>query len=76
MAAGGAVDCLVSIYEPSTLGASLQITGEQSRFGPDFVGTTLAALWEATGVRSSWETFFVDPKCCPNPSHCLQVLKV
>lgn len=71
LAAGGSVDCLVSIYEPSTLGASLQITGEQSRFGPDFVGSTLAALWEATGVRSSWETFFVDPEYRPNPKDYL-----
>jgi hypothetical protein len=67
LAAGGTVDCLVSIYEPATLGASLQITGEQSRFGPDIVGTTLAALWSAAGIRSSWETFFVDPEYRPNP---------
>jgi hypothetical protein len=67
VAAGGTADCLVSVYEPSTLGASLQITGEQSRFGPDFVGATLAALWEANGIRSSWETFFVDPEYRPNP---------
>jgi hypothetical protein len=65
--AGGTVDCLVSILEPATLGASLQITGEQSRFGPDFVGGTLAALWEAAGVKCSWETFFVDPVYRPNP---------
>jgi hypothetical protein len=67
LAAGGTVDCLVSVFEPATLGASLQITGEQSRFGPDFVGSTLAALWEAAGVKSSWETFFVDPEYRPNP---------
>ena len=65
--AGNTVNCLVSIFEPATLGASLQITGEQSRFGPDFVGSTLAALWETVGVRSSWETFFVDPEYRPNP---------
>jgi hypothetical protein len=65
--AGSTVDCLVSVFEPATLGASLQITGEQSRFGPDFVGSTLAALWETAGVRSSWETFFVDPVYNPNP---------
>lgn len=63
----GSVDCLLSIFEPATLGADLQITGEQSRFGPDFVGTTLAALWESIGVRSSWEIFFVDPEYRPNP---------
>jgi len=65
--AGGTVDCLVSVFEPATLGASLQITGEQSRFGPDYVGCTLAALWDAAGLQSSWETFFVDPEYRPNP---------
>eukprot|EP00980_Cylindrotheca_fusiformis_P003719 scaffold823_cov86-Cylindrotheca_fusiformis.AAC.6 len=66
---GLSVDCLVSIYEPATLGASLQINGEQSRFGPDLVGTTLAAVWEnvADIQSSSWETFFVDPEYRPNP---------
>lgn len=56
------VDCLVSIYGPASLGASLQINGEGSRFGPDFVGTTLAAIWDTAGIKSSWETFFVDPE--------------
>ena len=46
---------------------ALQINGEQSRFGPDYVATTLAAVWEAAGIRSSWETFFVDPEYRPNP---------
>jgi hypothetical protein len=67
LADGGTVDCLVSLYEPATLGASLQITGEQSRFGPDLVATTLAALWDDAGIRSSWDTFFVDPEYRPNP---------
>jgi hypothetical protein len=67
VASGASVDCLVSIFEPATLGASLQITGEQSRFAPDFVGTTLAAMWESAGIQSSWESFFVDPKYRPNP---------
>ena len=31
---GGSVDCLVSIFDPSTLGGALQITGEGSRFAP------------------------------------------
>ena len=65
--AGGSANCLVSVFEPSTLGASLQINGEQSRFGPNYVATTLAAVWEAAGIRSSWETFFVDPEYRPNP---------
>ena len=65
---GGTVDCLVSIYEPATLGASLQINGEQSRFGPDLIGPTLAAAWDVTAkVKSSWEIFFVDPQYRPNP---------
>lgn len=61
------VDCLVSVFEPATLGASLQITGEQSRFAPDLVGATLAACWETAGIQSTWETFFVDPEYRPNP---------
>jgi len=64
---GASVDCLVSVYEPATLGASLQITGEQSRFAPDYVGATLAAMWESKGIKSSWEVFFVDPEYRPNP---------
>jgi len=65
--AGASVDCLVSVFEPATLGASLQITGEQSRFAPDFVAPTLAAMWETAGIQSTWETFFVDPEYRPNP---------
>lgn len=49
---GASIDCLVSVYDPATLGASLQITGEQSRFGPDYVGSTLAALWESIDRKS------------------------
>ena len=64
---GGSIDCLVSIIEPASLSASLQINGEQSRFGPDFVGTTLAALWEQYGIKSTWESFFVDAEYRPNP---------
>jgi len=77
LATGGSVDCLVSIFEPATLGASLQITGEQSRFSPDYVGATLAALWEdavsasslegSGRLRVSWEAFFVDNSYRSNP---------
>ena len=64
----GTVNCLVSIYEPATLGASLQINGENSRFAPDFVGTSLAAIWEKYGgIRTTWDVFFVDPEYRPNP---------
>jgi hypothetical protein len=67
LAIGASVACLVSVFEPATLGASLQITGEQSRFAPDFVAAILAALWETAGIQSSWKTFFVDPEYRPNP---------
>lgn len=67
LSSGASVDCLVSVFEPATLGASLQITGEQSRFAPDLVAATLAACWETAGIASSWETFFVDPEYRPNP---------
>merc|ERR1712238_335425 len=64
----GTANCLVSIYEPATLGASLQINGENSRFAPDFVGTSLAAIWEKNvGIQSTWDVFFVDPEYRPNP---------
>lgn len=64
---GASVDCLISIFEPATLGAALQITGEQSRFAPDYVGPTIAALWETYGLKCTWETFFVDNEYRPNP---------
>jgi hypothetical protein len=64
---GGTVDCLISVFNPATLGAALQITGEQSRFAPDFIGPTLAAMWETAGLRPTWETYFVDQEYRPNP---------
>ena len=65
---GASIDCLISIFEPSTLGASLQLTGEQSRFTPDFVGPTVAAMWEKTAnLQCNWESYFVDPEYRPNP---------
>jgi hypothetical protein len=68
---GGSVDCLVSIFNPATLGGSLQINGEGSRFAPDFIGPTLAAVWERVGrngvVGVSFESYFVDPVYRPNP---------
>ncbi|KAL3784975.1 hypothetical protein HJC23_011176 [Cyclotella cryptica] len=71
---GGSVNCLVSIFNPATLGGSLQITGEGSRFAPDFVGPTLAAVWERvdsggknTRIEVTFESYFVDPVYRPNP---------
>lgn len=68
---GGSVNCLVSIFDPAALGGALQITGEGSRFAPDFVGPTLAAVWERVGgngaVTVSFESYFVDPVYRPNP---------
>ncbi len=63
---GVSVDCLLSIFESATLGSSLQITGEQSRFIPDIVGPTIAAVWD-TQTSVQWETYFVDPEYRPNP---------
>ena len=67
--AGGSINCLVSVFDPATLGGALQITGEGSRFAPDFVGPTLAAVWERVGggVAVSFESYFVDPVYRPNP---------
>jgi len=64
----GSVNCLVSIFDPATLGGALQITGEGSRFSPDFVGPTLAALFERVGnCTVNFESYFVDPVYRPNP---------
>mmetsp|Transcript_11094 Transcript_11094/g.14611 ORF Transcript_11094/g.14611 Transcript_11094/m.14611 type:complete len:123 (+) Transcript_11094:531-899(+) len=67
LAAGAAINPLITVVESTTLGASLQLTGEQSRFVPDWLGPTMAALWEGCGVKVSWESFFVDPVYRPNP---------
>lgn len=67
LVSGAIVNCLVSVFEPASLGGALQITGEQSRFTPEFVGATLAALWETAGIKSSYETYFVDNEYRPNP---------
>jgi hypothetical protein len=64
---GATVDCLLSIMKPATLGAALQITGEQSRFAPDYVGPACAALLETFGLQCTWETYFVDNEYRPNP---------
>ena len=71
------IDVLISIYESATLGASLQLTGEQSRFLPDFIGPTLMAMWYDTilcntstrsnGLSISYETYFLDSTYRPNP---------
>ena len=65
---GGSVNCLISILNPATLGGALQITGEGSRFAPDFIGPTIAAVWEkvqsggkGNRIAVEWESYFVDP---------------
>lgn len=69
LASGASVNVLVSIYDPATLGACLQLTGEQSRFWPDFIAPSLAALWETAlpGIQVNWEVYFVDSTYRPNP---------
>ena len=64
---GTTVNCLISMFQPTTLQSSLQITGEGSRFAPDFVGATLAAYWEDLGLTVEYETYFVDAEYRPNP---------
>lgn len=60
MVDGSSVNCLVSVYNPSVLGGALQITGEGSRFAPEFVGNTLLALWEEAGISGSLEVSRVE----------------
>ena len=71
---GGSVNCLISILNPATLGGALQITGEGSRFAPDFIGPTITAVWEkvlsggkGNRIGVEWESYFVDPVYRPNP---------
>ena len=65
---GLSINCLVSLLRPATLNSSLQIVGEGSRFIPEFVGTTLAAMWrQELGLRVEYETYFVDEEYRPNP---------
>jgi len=64
---GYSIDCLISVYEPSTLNAALQITAEGSRFSPDYIGPTLVAMWEDYGIKAIYETYFVDQEYRPNP---------
>ncbi len=65
---GLSINCLVSLLRPATLTSSLQIVGEGSRFIPEFIGTTLAAMWKREmGLRVEYETYFVDEKYRPNP---------
>ena len=68
---GTSVNLLLSIFRPATLGSSLQITGEGSRFSADFISPTIAALWEdQLGGKLSkieFEGYFVDEEYRPNP---------
>lgn len=65
---GLTVNCLISLLRPATLTSSLQIVGEGSRFMPDFIGTTIAAMWrKEMGLKVDYETYFVDEEYRPNP---------
>lgn len=65
---GLSVNCLVSLKRPATLTSSLQIVGEGSRFIPEFIGTTIAAMWrKEIGRKVEYETYFVDEEYRPNP---------
>ena len=68
IATGLSVNLLVSVFRPATLGSSLQITGEGSRFSPDFISPTIAAMFEEElGLRVEYEGYFVDEEYRPNP---------
>jgi hypothetical protein len=65
---GLSVNLLTSIFRPTTLGSSLQITGEGSRFSPDFISPTLAAMFEEElDLKVEYEGYFVDEEYRPNP---------
>ena len=66
--AGLTLNCLISLIRPATLTSSLQIVGEGSRFMPEFVGTTIAAMWrKELSLKVEYETYFVDEEYRPNP---------
>jgi len=66
--AGLTINCLISLIRPATLTSSLQIVGEGSRFLPEFVGTTIAAMMrKELGLQVEYETYFVDEEYRPNP---------
>ena len=72
---GAAVNAIVRIRNAATLGACLQLTGEQTRFLPDFLSPTLAALWETSLVANTtvaWESYFLDDTYRPNPKGTIQ----
>jgi len=62
------VNLIVSIIRPATLGSALQITGEGSRFSPDFISPTIAAMFEEElQLKVDYEAYFVDEEYRPNP---------
>jgi len=77
LTSGQDVNFLLSLNRPTTLGASLQITGESSRFTPEWVGPMLMAMWEeelsvgssgsSSSVRAQVEGYFVDETYRENP---------
>jgi hypothetical protein len=66
---GAAVNAVLRVRSAATLGASLQLTGEQSRFLPDVISPTLCALWPpgSDAVLTTWESYFLDATYRPNP---------
>jgi hypothetical protein len=65
---GRSINLLISLYRPATLGSALQLTAEGSRFSPEFIAPTLAAMWEdLCHLYTEYETYFVDNTYRPNP---------
>ena len=72
LSCGATVDCLISIWEPATLGASLQIFYGRaiticSRLYRTHRGGPVGGVVSRQVVQLSWETYFVDNEYRPNP---------
>jgi hypothetical protein len=65
---GRSINLIISLKQPATLGAALQLTAEGSRFTPEFIAPTLAAMWtDLCHLSTDYETYFVDNTYRPNP---------
>jgi len=65
---GRSINLLISLIRPVTLGSALQLTAEGSRFSPEFIAPTIAAMWEdVCHLETMYETYFVDNTYRPNP---------
>ncbi|CAM9268061.1 unnamed protein product [Chrysoparadoxa australica] len=59
---------LLDVDEPPTIGAFVQLTNENTRFHPDYVGTVLAAYIQACRVKVQVNEFLLDNVYRPDPN--------